>query len=488
MHAFWVWHAQVAHGPTQQQTGQQSEKKETLSFHGVKVSFSGITYLEFPICTMRSYLSWSIIVSLAGLLFGIDVIVISGADKTLQALWNSSDFFHGFVVMGMALWGTVIGAMLGGIPTNKWGRKKTLIAIGLLFFVSAVGSALVSDPYTFAVFRFIGGLAVGASTIAAPAYISEIAPAAVRGRIVATYQLSIVAGILVAFLSNYLLSDIGANAWRWMLGVEAFPAVLYSVLVFLVPESPRWLALKGRRSEAESVLRQIDPDVDVSSALALDGEPERGGIGQLFNRKYQTPVLLVFFIAFFNQFSGINAVLYYSPRIFEEAGLESQAAFLGSVGIGLANLLFTLAGMALIDRLGRKQLMYIGSVGYIVSLTFVALSFLLGWKGLAIPVFLFLFIASHAIGQGAVIWVFLAEIFPTHLRASGQAFGSSVHWVLAALIPSFIPALFTQVGAGFVFVMFALMMVGQLLWVFFAMPETKGQTLEEVSDKLTNEL
>ena len=433
---------------------------------------------------MSKSLFWSISVALAGFLFGFDTIVISGADQTLQDLWHSSDLFHGFVIMAAALWGTVIGAMFGGIPTNTWGRKNTLIVIGVLYFVSAVGSALVSDPWLFAIFRFLGGLGVGASTIAAPAYISEIAPAKSRGRLVALYQLSLVLGILIAFISNYLLKDIGENAWRWMLGVEAFPALVYGIMITMVPRSPRWLVMKGRMEEATRILQLIDPKATIDSIVESLGSKASGIKETIFQKKYRVALLLVFFIAFFNQFSGINAFLYYSPRIFEAAGLGSNSAFLSSIGVGAINVLFTIIGMALIDGLGRKQLMYIGSVGYIISLGMVAMAFIFGWTGMAVPIFFFLFIASHAIRQGAVIWVFIAELFPTHLRASGQAFGSSVHWVLAALIPSFIPLLFTEVGAGTVFAFFALMMVGQLAWVFLKMPETKGGTLEEVSGKL----
>lgn len=437
---------------------------------------------------MGKFLFWSLSVSLAGFLFGFDMIVISGADKTLQALWHSSDVFHGFVVMAAALWGTVIGAMFGGFPTNVYGRKNTLVGIGILFLVSSLGSAFVSDPWSFAFFRFIGGLGIGASTIAAPAYISEIAPAKARGRLVAMYQLSIVLGILMAFLSNYLLRNTGEDAWRWMLGVGAFPAAIYVAMIAYVPRSPRWLVMKGRIEEAARVLKLVDPQADIDAYVASIGAMEPTTRESIFDRKYRPALMLVFFIAFFNQLSGINAFLYYSPRIFEDAGLASNSAFLSSVGIGIVNVVFTLLGMVLIDLVGRKLLMYIGSFGYVLSLGLVAMSFFLGWKGAGVPIFFFVFIASHAIGQGTVIWVFIAELFPTHLRASGQAFGSSVHWVLAALIPSFIPYLFSSVGAGAVFAFFALMMVGQFLWVLLKMPETKGETLEEVSAKLTQRI
>ncbi|MFV5701763.1 sugar porter family MFS transporter [Flavobacterium sp. XS2P12] len=433
-------------------------------------------------------LRWSLIASFAGFLFGFDTVVISGADKTLQLLWNSSDVFHGSVVMAMALWGTVIGAIFGGIPTNKLGRKKTLLIIGVLFSISAAGSALSNDPFVFAFFRFLGGLGIGASTIAAPAYISEIAPAKDRGRLVGLYQFNIVLGILIAFLSNYLLSDVGPNAWRWMLGVQVFPSILYTLMAFSIPESPRWLYSMLRIEEAKLIFDKIGSKEDVQSILEeLSNNSNSTPLNEnIFMKKYRFQLILVFLIAAFNQLSGINAFLYYAPRIFEEAGLGAKTALLSSIGIGFINLIFTLIGVYLIDRLGRRKLMIFGSIGYIFSLSMVATSFYLNWTGLAVPGFLFLFIASHAIGQGAVIWVFISEIFPNHLRASGQSFGSSVHWVLAAIIPSMVPILFTSFGVGNVFAFFAFMMVFQLLFVIFMMPETKGISLEDVSKGLIN--
>jgi sugar porter (SP) family MFS transporter len=436
---------------------------------------------------MKKLILWSLIASLAGFLFGFDTVVISGADKKLQLLWNSSDAFHGTVVMGMALWGTVIGAIFGGIPTNKIGRKNTLLIIGILFLFSAIGSAFANDPFVFAAFRFIGGLGVGASTIAAPAYISEISPAKDRGKLVAFYQFNIVLGILLAFLSNYLLSDFGENSWRWMMGVQAIPSIIYLLFVLTIPESPRWLLSQSRNVEAKKVLKLMGQEGDYEKMLfdiTLDEKNASDSKDSIFLKKYRTPLLLAFFIALFNQLSGINAFLYYSPRIFQEAGLGESTALLSSIGIGAINLVFTLIGVFLIDRLGRKVLMYIGSIGYIISLSLVALAFFLHWQGIAVPIFLFLFVASHAIGQGAVIWVFISEIFPNHLRASGQSFGSSTHWVLAAIIPSLIPFLFSTIGPGVVFLFFAIMMVFQLLFVAFMMPETKGISLEELSKKL----
>lgn len=438
---------------------------------------------------MNKLMQWSLTAALAGFLFGFDTVVISGADQKLQSLWNSSDAFHGFVVMAMALWGTVIGSLFGSIPTRILGRKKTLFWIGVFYTISALGSALATTPYLFAFFRFLGGLGVGVSTIAAPAYISEIAPANDRGRLVGLYQFNIVFGILIAFLSNYLLSDLGENAWRYMMGVEAIPAVIYTLMTLGIPKSPRWLFLQNKIEEAKAIIHQAYAKED-AHALIKDISQKQNVIEEnesVFKPKYRFILKLAFLIAFFNQFSGINAFLYYAPRIFEEGGLGESTALLSSVGIGLINLIFTLIGINLIDRLGRKTLMYIGSVGYIISLSLIAASFLLSWEGLALPIFLFVFIASHAIGQGAVIWVFISEIYPNHLRSSGQSFGTSTHWVLAAIIPSLVPVLFASIGAGVVFVIFAFMMVLQLLFVYFWMPETKGVSLESLSQQLIKE-
>lgn len=436
---------------------------------------------------MKKIVVWALIASLAGFLFGFDTVVISGADKKLQVLWNSSDAFHGTVVMGMALWGTVLGAIFGGIPTNKIGRKNTLLWIGVLFLFSAIGSAFANNPFVFAAFRFVGGLGVGASTIAAPAYISEIAPAKDRGKLVAFYQFNIVLGILMAFLSNYLLNDVGENSWRWMMGVQAIPSIIYVLLIISIPKSPRWLLSKSKNEEARKVLQLMGQEADyekIKEEIDKDNKDASKVNDTIFLKKYRTPLVLAFLMAFFNQLSGINAFLYYSSRIFQEAGLGESTALLSSIGIGVVNLIFTLLGVFLIDKLGRKILMYIGSVGYIISLSLVAMAFFFHWEGMAVPIFLFLFIAAHAIGQGAVIWVFISEIFPNHLRASGQSFGSTTHWVLAAIIPSLIPYLFSTVGPGAVFLFFAVMMVFQLLFVAFMMPETKGISLEELSKKL----
>jgi len=429
---------------------------------------------------------WSLTAALAGFLFGFDTVVISGADQKLQLLWNSSDIFHGSVVMAMALWGTVVGAIFGGIPTRKIGRKKTLLWIGIFYTLSAIGSALASDPMTFALFRFIGGIGVGVSGIAAPAYISEIAPAKSRGRLVGLYQFNLVTGILIAFLSNYLLSGLGENDWRYMMGIEALPALLYTLLVLSIPKSPRWLYLKNQQDEAEKIIRDAYSKKDADELISEIIKDKESSVKSesIFQKKYSFILTLAFLVAAFNQFSGINAFLYYAPRIFEEGGLGQSAALLNSVGIGLTNVIFTFIGINLIDRLGRRVLMYIGSIGYIISLSLISLSFILDWGGIALPIFLFLFIASHAIGQGAIIWVYISEIFPNHIRSYGQSFGVSTHWVLAAIIPSLVPFLFGWIGPGIVFAFFAFMMVLQLLFTHFIMPETKGVSLEELSKKL----
>lgn len=428
----------------------------------------------------------SIVAALAGFLFGFDTVVISGADQELQSLWNTSDLFHGSIVMSMALWGTVIGALTASYPCDKFGRKKTLLIIGLLFFVSAIGSGLATNPFMFSFFRFIGGIGVGSSTIAGPTYISEIAPASKRGRLVALYQFNIVFGILVAYISNYSLQNFGTEPWRWMIGVEAIPAFIYLLGIYNIPFSPRWLLItdKKNHSLANQIFKKINGR-DLNTLEINDIINKKYVNDKLFTLKYIKPLVLAFLISFFNQLSGINAFLYYAPRIFETAGLRSDSALLSSIGIGLVNIIFTLIGMYMIDRTGRRTLIKIGSIGYIFSLTMVGVSFLLDWKGILIPLFLFIFIASHAIGQGAVIWVFISEIFPNHLRAKGQSFGSSIHWILASIVTLFMPSLLSGLSnPGYIFLCFAGFMVFQYLFAIYLMPETKNITLEKLSDSL----
>lgn len=432
----------------------------------------------------------SLAAALAGLLFGFDTAVISGADKPIQELWNTSALFHGTFIMSMALWGTVIGALFGGIPTDRYGRKNTLIVIGVLYLVSAVGSALAPEPYTFSFFRFIGGIGVGASSVAAPTYISEIAPAYRRGRLVILYQFMIVLGILMAFLSNWLVgTSLGEHAWRWMLGIEAFPALVYLLLVFQIPNSPRWLVIQKNDIEtARSLISQLDATVDPDVELAAISSSEKKESGsKFFSKRYRFSIILAFLLAFFNQLSGINFVIYYAPRIFEAAGLASSTALLSSVGIGAVNLVFTMLGIYLIDRSGRKILMIWGSIGYITTLSIVSWAFYSGAGGFVVVLGVFGFIASHAAGQGAVIWVFISEIFPNHVRAYGQAFGTGTHWVFAALITLFTLFFMDLLGDNPwpLFAFFAFMMLLQLLFALKLMPETKGKTLEELSQQLT---
>jgi sugar porter (SP) family MFS transporter len=425
---------------------------------------------------------------LAGFIFGFDTVVISGAEQRIQELWGLGAGMHG-LAMSMALWGTVLGALLGAWPTDRFGRKKTLMWIGVLYFVSAVGSAFATDTYTFMIARFIGGVGIGVSTVAAPLYISEIAPADKRGRLAGMFQFNIVFGILVAFLSNFLLGGIGENAWRWMMGVEALPALIYTVMCFGIPESPRWLIGKrGERVEGLRVLALVRPD-DSEEALEAKADEIAAasemtpGKSKFWTKRLKIPIALAFFIAFFNQLSGINAVLYFAPRIFEMTGLGEKAALLQSVGIGVTNLVFTFLGLWLIDRLGRRTLLYIGSFGYIASLGLCSWAFFT--ENFAIvPACIFAFIGAHAVGQGAVIWVFISEIFPNANRANGQALGSSVHWVFAALLTLIFPKLVSAFPAGYVFLFFCLMMVLQLVWVKLMVPETKGVSLEKIEEQL----
>lgn len=429
---------------------------------------------------------WSVTVAVAGFLFGFDTAVISGADQPLQALWQTSDLFHGTFVMSAALWGTVIGALTGNWPCERFGRKMLLVAIGVLYLASALGSALAPDPYSFCFWRFIGGLGVGVSSIAAPAYISEIAPASLRGRLVALYQFQIVFGILIAFLSNFVLSSFLGLDWRWMLGMESLPAVIYLVMVTGVPESPRWLLLR-KQDEAGSrrILELVDPASVDRTIWEIRHAQREFRQDALFRRSYLLPIILAFLVAAFNQLSGINFIIYFAPRIFQLAGLDTGSALLSTAGIGLVNLVFTMLGLHLIDRAGRKTLLLAGSIGYIASLAAVTWAFFAGASGLFVVLFVFLFIASHALGQGAVIWVFIAEIFPNNVRTKGQSLGAGTHWVFAALITLLMPYLLGRFDGGTIFAFFTAMMCLQLAFVLFLMPETKGKSLEFLAEHLS---
>ncbi|MFY7825663.1 MAG: sugar porter family MFS transporter [Flectobacillus sp.] len=427
---------------------------------------------------------WSITVGLGGFLFGLDTAVISGAELEIQKLWNLDSWTHGLAV-AIALYGTVIGAAFGGIPADKYGRKNTLLWIGILFFLSSVGAAIASGVNMFMVFRFIGGLSIGASSVVAPVYISEISPPKYRGRMVISFQANIVFGILIAYVSNYLLQG-GPDAWRWMLGVVAFPSLLFSVLMLFTPETPRWLLLyKGDEAKAREVLAITEENVTgaVNEIMVSAKQEASSSTDKLFSKKYFFPLLLAFLFSFFNQASGINAVIYYAPRIFEMTGLGKESALLSTSGIGVFNLIFTIIGWYLIDRYGRRVLMYIGSIGYIVSLALIAMAFY-NESYAYVPYYVFAFIGAHAIGQGSVIWVFISEIFPNSVRASGMAFGSLTHWVFAALIANFFPFFADQLGGGPIFAFFSAMMVFQLIYVWKMMPETKGVSLEDLQKRL----
>ena len=439
---------------------------------------------------------WSIVAALAGFIFGFDTVVISGANLPIKELWHTSPLFHGFFIMSMALWGTLFGSIFGGIPTEKYGRKKVLFWIGILFAISAFGSALAQDPYTFSFFRFIGGIGIGVSSVVAPTYISEISTPATRGKLGAMYQFNIVFGILIAFLSNYFLQGVGgANDWRWMLGVLAIPAIIYTVMVMGVPESPRWLVTKkndlAKAKETLLLIGVEDADAEIASIIKSNLHESPGGKSSaFFSSKHKVIISLAFLIAFFNQLSGINFILYYAPEILSKIGLGAKESLLNSIAIGGTNLIFTFAGLYLIDKLGRKKLLLIGSVGYILSLTMVAVCFALHTSPVLLMSFLLLFIASHAVGQGAVIWVFISEIFPNKIRATGQSFGASVHWVFAAIITLITPFFLDDKNGVFkdnpwpIFAFFAGMMVLQLIWVLTKMPETKGVSLEELEARL----
>lgn len=439
---------------------------------------------------MNNVRNWSLTVAVAGFLFGFDTVVISGANLPIKELWHTTPLFHGVFIMSMALWGTVLGALLGGYPCDKWGRKKTLLWIGILFLVSALGSALAPNPYVFSFFRFIGGIGVGASSVAAPIYISEISSPENRGKLGTLFQFNIVFGILIAFFSNYFFEGFGGeNDWRWMIGIVALPALIYSVIVIRIPESPRWLILNKKDDQAGlAVLEMIYAPTQAKESF---NEIKKDVITStkvdtFFSKKYKFPILLAFLLAFFNQLSGINFILYYAPEILEMAGLGAKESLFNSILIGVTNLVFTLIGMRLIDVLGRKQLMLIGSVGYIVSLTMVAFAFYSQLGSLVLLLSIMLFIASHAIGQGAVIWVFISEIFPNTVRANGQAFGTGIHWIFAALITLVGPIVIDiyKENPWPIFAFFAFMMLLQLVFVLFMMPETKGLSLEEIESKM----
>lgn len=439
-------------------------------------------------------ISATIIAALGGLLFGFDTAVISGTTQWLQQVYNLSSFWLGFTVAS-ALIGTILGAILIGKPADIYGRKQTLFILAILYFISAIGSAIAWDWFSFLFFRFIGGLGVGGASVVSPMYIAEISPARYRGRLVAVTQLNIVLGILLAFFSNYLISgfNLGSVEWRWMFGVEAVPAALFFILLIMIPRSPRWLVAKGYLDEAKEVFKQCGTDIgnideeisEIQTSLDLEHHSLKEAF---FQKKYIKPISLAVVISMFNQLSGINALMYYAPYIFKMTGAEAGSALLQTVAVGGTNLILTMAALAVIDHFGRKKLMLIGSIGYIISLGMTAWAFYTyGTEfdqtgSFIVLMSLLVFIASHAFGQGAVIWVFISEIFPNRVRARGQALGSFTHWFMAALISWTFPII-AEMSGGHTFSFYTMCMIGQLFWVIFIMPETKGISLEQIQKK-----
>jgi len=436
-------------------------------------------------------MAWSMVVALGGFLFGFDTAVISGAEKSIQQFWSLSVFQHGLTI-SIALIGTVVGSLLGSKPSDAFGRKYTLAFVAIAYLLSSLGTALADNWYLFLAFRFLGGLGVGTSSVTAPIYISEVSPADRRGQLVGLFQFNVVLGILVSYLSNYLLSQTGEQSWRWMLGIQAVPSLLFLILINFIPESPRWLILKkGDIQGALATLRIINPlncEAELAAIQQSDAlnKSEKGiKAPGLFSGQYNVPIMLAVTFAFFNQVSGINAIIYYAPRIFELAGLGKHSSLLSTVGIGIINFIFTLIAINFIDRVGRRVLMLIGSAGLIASLFLVGFTFYFNVQGgLSIPVFIMIFIAFFAFSQGAVIWVFIAEIFPNQVRAKGQTLGSSTHWIMAAVIAFYFPYLTETLGGAVTFFFFGTMMVLQLIFVWRVMPETKGTSLEQIESNL----
>ncbi len=439
----------------------------------------------------KKVILWSIVVAIGGFLFGFDTAVISGAEEAIQKYWNLTAFEHGFTI-SIALIGTIIGALTGSIPSDKLGRKKTLILIASAYLIASLGSAFSSNWYLFLLFRFLGGIGVGASSVTAPVYISEISPAAYRGRLVMMFQFNIVFGILISYLSNYLIGLLmGTDAsWRLMLGIQAVPSSLFLILLRFIPETPRWLILKANKpEEARNILKIINPgsyENDFQNIVENTREEHTLVTKDiLFAKKNRFPVFLAACFAIFNQVSGINAIIYYAPRIFEMAGLGRQSSLLSTAGIGFVNFLFTLLAINFIDKIGRRTLMLIGSVGLIVTLGLVSRTFYTeDFSGFGIIIYLMIYIAFFAFSQGAVIWVFISEIFPNNIRARGQTLGSFTHWMMAAIITFLFPILAEKLGGGNTFLFFSIMMVLQLLFVLKIMPETKGKSLEQIERAL----
>ncbi len=425
---------------------------------------------------MKPVWKFTLIASLGGFLFGFETAVISGAEQIIQKLWHLDAVRHGLTV-SISLIGTIIGAIVAGRMADRYGRKPVLYFVASLYLLSALGCALASIWELFLLFRLLGGLAVGISSVVGPVYTSEIAPAKDRGKLTGTFQIMIVLGIFTAYLTNFLFMSVESAGWRYMLGIMAVPALLFVLLLNLIPESPRWLLQRGQADKARaSYLRLETPAEMLGNRSQIPAKNV-----SLFQKRYARPILFAVLLAFFNQMTGINAILYYAPRIFEMAGFNAELAYLQPIFIGGTNLLFTLAGMSIIDRFGRKKLLLTGAIGMFLFLLLAAF----GLKGVNPQFLLFYimgFIASFALSQGAVIWVFLAEIFPNEVRAQGSSLGSTTHWLFAAIISWVFPIIVegSVLGGYYVFLFYALMVVASFVFILF-MPETKGKALEEIN-------
>ena len=429
----------------------------------------------------------TVVAALGGLLFGFDTAVIAGTTHALTLKFGLSPFTLGVTVFA-ALFGTILGSMLAGIPGDKLGRRDSLILLAVLYLLSSLGCAVSWSWSALVFFRFVGGLGIGGSSVLGPMYIAEVSPAKWRGRLVGLFQFNVVFGILVAYLSNYLvgLAQFGANEWRWKLGVPALPALIFFLALFGIPRSPRWLVKQKRIDEAREVLRVTGAqnyDQELQEIVASI-DADAGASDSLFAWKYRLPIFLAVSIGMFNQLSGINAILYYLNDIFAYAGFSKVSADLQAVAIGATNLIFTMIAMSVIDRLGRKTLLLIGSVGTAVSLAGVAGIFLSGTHQNLLVWLLIGYIAFFAFSQGAVIWVYLSEVFPNSVRAKGQSLGSFSHWFMNGAISLLFPMVAARSG-GYPFVFFSVMMALQFFVVLFVYPETKGVSLEEMQRKLS---
>lgn len=429
---------------------------------------------------MKNVWKFSLIAALGGFLFGFETAVISGAEQIIQKLWQLDAFWHGLTV-SISLIGTIVGAIVAGRFSERYGRKPVLSAIALLYLLSAIGCGASPFWSLFLLFRFLGGLAVGISSVVGPVYISEISPAKDRGKLTGLFQIMIVSGILVAYCTNFLFADTGDHAWRYMLAIMALPAGIFYVLLKKIPESPRWLALHRNIDEANAVFHTLG-----QSALTQTQHTENTrNSPSLWQKKYYKPIAFAVLLAFFNQMTGINAILYYAPRIFEIAGFEAQLSYLQPIFIGGTNVVFTFLGMSIIDKFGRKKLLLTGAVGMFIFLMLTAFGLKSGHSTYLL-FYIIGFIGAFALSQGAVIWVFLAEIFPNEIRAKGSSLGSTTHWIFAAIISWIFPVIVEggENGGFYIFLFYGIMVVLSFIFILF-LPETKGKTLEGI-DQNTN--